>query len=175
MDGEYRKKDGKEFALRFVVPAANPTAKQEGELTQAMLKEIGVKINIEPVPEDKFFDDYAIAGNFDLQPFSWLGTPFPLGALPQIYKSPTSPDNFGSNFPRIGSPELDKLIEQAGGEMDPAKAVELGNQADKLIWDEVHTIPLYQRPDIFATKKTLANYGAFGYSDKNWTAVGYTK
>ncbi|MDP9861038.1 MULTISPECIES: ABC transporter family substrate-binding protein [Streptosporangium] len=174
-EGEYRKKDGKEFSLRFIVPASLPTAKQEGELTQAMLKEVGVKVVIEPVPDDKLFDDFIIPGNFDLAPFSWLGTPFPNGALPQIYRTPESAENFGSNFPRIGTPELDKLIDQAAGEMDPAKAIELGNAADKMIWDEVHTIPLYQRPDIYATKKTLANYGSFGYSDKNWTTVGYTK
>ncbi|MFF5206536.1 ABC transporter family substrate-binding protein [Streptosporangium sp. NPDC000396] len=172
-EGEYRKKDGKEFAIRFTVPADLATSKQEGELTQAMLKEIGIKVTVEPVPSDKFFDDYIIPGNFDIVPFSWLGTPFPNGALPQIYKTPVS-DNT-SNFPRIGTPELDKLIDQAAGEMDPAKAIELGNAADKLIWDEVHTIPMYQRPDIYAAKKNLANYGAFGYSDKNWTTIGYTK
>ncbi|MGV9307849.1 ABC transporter family substrate-binding protein [Nonomuraea sp. NPDC003727] len=175
MEGDYRKKDGKELELRFVVPAAYPLAKQEGELTQAMLKDVGVKVKVEPVPDDKFFDDYIIPGNFDLVPFSWLGTPFPNGALPQIYKQPTGKDNFGSNFPRIGSAELDALIEQAAGEMDPAKYIELGNQADKLIWDEVHTIPLYQRPAIYATKKTLANYGAFGFATKDWSTVGFTQ
>lgn len=174
-EGEYRKKDGKEFAIRFTVPSSLPTAKQEGELTQAMLKEIGIKVTVEPVPVDKFFDDFIIPGNFDIVPFSWLGTPFPNGALPQIYKTPVSAENFGSNFPRVGTPELDKLIDQAAGEMDPAKAIELGNQADKMIWDLVHTIPMYQRPDIFATKKNLANYGSFGYADKSWASIGFTK
>ncbi|MFE3450572.1 ABC transporter family substrate-binding protein [Nonomuraea sp. NPDC059194] len=175
MQGDYRMKDGKELELRFIVPAAYPLAKQEGELTQAMLKDVGVKVKVEPVPDDKFFDDYIIPGNFDLVPFSWLGTPFPNGALPQIYKQPTGKDNYGSNFPRIGSPELDELIEKAAGEMDPAKYIELGNQADKLIWDEVHTIPLYQRPSIFAAKKTLANYGAFGFASIDWSSVGFTQ
>ena len=175
LDGEYRKKDGKEMNLRFTVPASYPLAKQEGELVQAMLKDVGVKVTIEPVPDDKFFDDYIIPGNFDLVPFSWMGTPFPNGSLAQLYKTPESAENYGSNFPRIGTPELDALIEQAAGEMDPAKAMELGNQADAMIWDEVHTLPLYQRPDIFASKKNLANFGAFGFADKDWTKVGFTK
>lgn len=174
LEGETRKKDGKEMDLRFIIPAAYPLAKQEGELVQAMLKEVGVKVTVTPVPDDKFFDDYIIPGNFELVPFSWLGTPFPNNALPQIYKQPTGPDNYGSNFPRTGTPELDALGEQAAGEMDPQKAIDLGNQADKLIWDLVHTIPLYQRPDIFASKKSLANFGAFGYADKDWASVGFT-
>jgi peptide/nickel transport system substrate-binding protein len=41
----------------------------------------------------------------------------------------------------------------------------------------VHTLPLYQRPALVAVKAKLANYGAFGLSDKNfrWEDVGYQK
>lgn len=168
-EGEYRKKDGKEFSLNFVVPAGLPYAKTEGELTQAMLKEAGIKLTIRPVPDDKFFTDFIIKGDFDLVPFSWIGTPLPIGGLAQIYKTGSE-----SNFPKGSDPALDAAIEAAVSEMDPAKAIEKANAADKLIWDMVHTIPLYQRPDIQATKKTLANFGAFGYKYTDWTAVGFT-
>ncbi|HEX4814640.1 MAG TPA: ABC transporter family substrate-binding protein [Nonomuraea sp.] len=168
-EGEYRKKDGKEFALSFTVPAGLPYAKTEGELTQAMLKEAGIKVSIRPVPDDKFFTDYIIKGDFDLVPFSWIGTPLPIGSLPQIYKTGSE-----SNFPKASDPAVDAAIDAAVAEMDPAKAIEKANAADKLIWDMVHTIPLYQRPDIQATKKTLANYGAEGYKYNDWTTVGFT-
>ncbi|WP_336213851.1 ABC transporter family substrate-binding protein [Nonomuraea sp. LPB2021202275-12-8] len=168
-EGEYRKKDGKEFSLSFVVPAGVPYAKTEGELTQAMLKEAGIKITIRPVPDDKFFTDFIIKGDFDLVPFSWIGTPLPIGSLPQIYKSGSE-----SNFPKASDPAVDAAIEEAVSEMDPAKAFEKANAADKLIWDMVHTIPLYQRPDIQATKKTLANWGAFGYKWRDYSQVGFT-
>lgn len=168
-EGEYRKKDGKEFALSFVVPAGVPYAKTEGELTQAMLKEVGIKLTIRPVPDDKFFTDFIIKGDFDLVPFSWIGTPLPISALPQIYKTGSE-----SNFPKGSDPALDAAIDETVGEMDPAKAIEKANAADKLIWDLVHTIPLYQRPDIQATKKTLANFGPWGYKAPDWTQVGFT-
>ncbi|GAA3694280.1 ABC transporter family substrate-binding protein [Nonomuraea antimicrobica] len=168
-EGEYRKKDGKEFALDFVIPASVPTAKTEGELTQAMLKEAGIKVTIRPVPDDKFFNDFIIKGDFDLVPFSWIGTPLPMGSLPQIYKTGSE-----SNFPKASDPAVDAAIDAAVDETDPAKAIELANAADKLIWDMVHTIPLYQRPDIWAVKKTVANYGARGYKFYNWAEVGFT-
>ena len=168
-EGEYRKKDGKEFELGFVVPAGVPYAKTEGELTQAMLKEAGIKVTIRPVPDDKFFTDFIIKGDFDLVPFSWIGTPLPIGSLPQIYKTGSE-----SNFPKGSDPALDAAIEEAVGEMDPAKAIEKANAADKLIWDMVHTIPLYQRPEIIASKKTLANYGSRGYRTVDWASVGFT-
>jgi peptide/nickel transport system substrate-binding protein len=168
-EGDYRKKDGKEFDLSFTVPAGLPYARTEGELTQAMLKEAGIKITIRPVPDDKLFTDYIIKGDFDLAPFSWIGTPQPMGSLPQIYKTGSE-----SNFPKGSDPAVDAAIDAAVSEMDPAKAIEKANAADKLIWDMVHTIPLYQRPDIQATKKTLANWGAFGYRWRDYTQVGFT-
>ncbi|WP_157249858.1 ABC transporter family substrate-binding protein [Nonomuraea typhae] len=168
-EGEYRKKDGKEFALSFVVPAGVPYAKTEGELTQAMLKEAGIKLTIRPVPDDKFFTDFIIKGDFDLVPFSWIGTPLPLGSLPQIYKTGSE-----SNFPKGSDPALDAAIDEVTGEMDPAKAAAKANEIDKMIWDMVHTIPLYQRPDIQATKKTLANFGAPGYRFNKWEEIGFT-
>ncbi|WP_219471491.1 ABC transporter family substrate-binding protein [Nonomuraea rhizosphaerae] len=174
LDGDVRKKDGKELNLNFMIPASSTSAKQEGELTQAMLKEIGVKVSINSVPDDTWDVDHLIPGDFDIAPFSWLGTPFPIPGLAQIYKTPASKDNFGSNFPRIGTPELDAKMAQAGGEMDPDKAIGYANEADKMIWDEVHTLPLYQRPQIVAVKQTLANYGAKGFSSIDWTGVGFT-
>jgi peptide/nickel transport system substrate-binding protein len=168
-EGEYRKKDGKELGLSFVIPADTPVAKTEGELTQAMLKEAGIKIEIRPVPLDKFFTDYIIKGDFDLVPFTWIGTPLPLGSLPQIYKTGSE-----SNFPKSNDPTVDQAIDAAVDATDQTKAYELANAADKLIWDMVHTIPLYQRPEIWATKKTLANFGARGYKFYDWTATGFT-
>ena len=35
-----------------------------------MLKDIGVKLDINAVPSDDFFDKYVIPGNFDIMPFS---------------------------------------------------------------------------------------------------------
>jgi peptide/nickel transport system substrate-binding protein len=168
-EGEYRKKDGKEFDLSFVIPAATPVSKTEGELVQAMLKEAGIKVNIRAVPLDKFFNDFIIKGDFDLVPFSWIGTPLPIGFLNQAFKTGSE-----SNFPKGSDPALDAAIDDAVGEMDPAKAIEKANIADKLIWDQVHTIPLYQRPDIRATKKTLANWGARGYMSPDYSIVGFT-
>ncbi|MGW0810148.1 ABC transporter family substrate-binding protein [Nonomuraea sp. NPDC002799] len=168
-EGEFRKKDGKDFALTFVIPTGTPVAQTEGELTQAMLKEAGIKLTIRPVPLDKFFNDFIIKGDFDLVPFSWIGTPLPIGALAQIYKTGSE-----SNFPKSDDPAVDAAIEAAVSEMDPAKAVEMANAADKLIWDMVHTIPLYQRPDIQAVKKTLANWGSRGYQSLDYSAVGLT-
>ena len=56
---------------------------------------------------------------------------------------------------------------------DPAKAIEKTNEIDKLIWAEVHSITSYQRPDIWAAKKNLANMGAYGFASIVYEDIGW--
>ena len=75
----------------------------------------------------------------------------------------------------MGSDEIDALFQQANSELDRTLAIEIANRIDALIWQEVHSLTLYQRPELWATKFTLANAGAFGfaqppvYEDIGWT------
>lgn len=168
MQGDFRQKGGKQLSLRFVIPSGVSVSANEAKLTQAMLKQIGVKVNINEVPENKFFDDYIIGpGDFEITAFSWIGTAFPISSVQSIYAKPTKDKNgdlqIQQNFARVGSDALDQKLQAAAQELDPAKAHQLANEADAMIWQEVHSITLYQRPQIRATKATLANYGAFGF------------
>ena len=169
-----RTKDGKPLQINFVIPSGVATSAQESQLVQGMLEKIGVKVNIQTVPTDGFFDKYITPGNFDLTVFSWIGTPFPISSSSSIYANPQGSD-IQQNYARVGSQQIDDLFDQATHELDPAKARDLANQADKLIWQEVHSITLYQRPDIVAAKKTLANYGALGFATAKYQDIGFTK
>jgi len=177
--GAFRSKGGKQLKLRFVIPTGIPTSKQEGELAQAMLKDVGVNLDITAVPSDDFFDKYVIPGNYDITPFSWLGTPFPISSNSAIYSNPVK-DKKGQlqvqqNFARVGSPEIDKLLGEAEQTPDDTKARDLLNQADKMVWGEVHSLIMYQRPQITATKSTLANMGSFGFKTVVFPDIGYQK
>jgi peptide/nickel transport system substrate-binding protein len=174
MSGDFRKKGGKTLELKFVIPTGIATSKQEGELTQAMLKDVGIKLDITPVPSDDFFDKYVIPGDYDITPFSWLGTPFPISSANSIYVKPVK-DNIQQNFARIGTDAIDKLMDEAEATTDDAKARELLNQADKGIWQEVHSLILYQRPQITATNAKLANFGSFGFKTIGLIDAGFMK
>ena len=66
-------------------------------------------------------------------------------------------------------------MDQASAELDPNKAFNLVNQADALIWDEVHSIVFYQRPQMTARQvKTLANVGSYGFAQPDYTKIGFT-
>jgi peptide/nickel transport system substrate-binding protein len=177
--GDVRKKDGKELALRFVIPTQVASSQQESQLVFNMLKAVGVKVNIDAVPSDDFFDKYINTGNFDLTVFSWIGTPFPISSAKSIYampkKGPNGEEQIQQNYARVGSPELDALFDKATSEFDEQKAIDIGNQIDKMIWDEVHSLTLYQRPEIVASRATLANFGAFGFASARYEDFGFTK
>jgi peptide/nickel transport system substrate-binding protein len=178
LDGMYRKKGGKTLKLRFVVPSGLAASRQEGELTQAMLRDVGVQLVVEPVPADDYFETVNV-GDFDITPFSWTGTPFPISGAKSIYVAPTKDAkgqlNVQQNYARIGSPEIDRLLTEAEEQLDLDKARAAANQADKLIWDEVHSIVMYQRPQNVAVTKTLANVGAFGFKSPDYADIGFKK
>jgi peptide/nickel transport system substrate-binding protein len=175
VQGEFRKKDGKELAIRFVIPTQVASSQQESSLVFNMLKAINVRVNIEAVPSDDFFDKYINTGNFDFTVFSWIGTPFPISSSKSIYAMPKGED-IQQNYARVGSAEIDALFDQATSEFDEQKALDIGNQIDAKIWDEVHSLTLYQRPEIIASKSNLANFGAFGFATPpRYEDIGFKK
>jgi len=174
LNGAVRQKDGKNLELSFAIPSGVAASKQEAELTQNMLQQIGVKININTVPVDDFFDKYVTPGQFDITVFSWLGTAYPVSSAKSIYAAPKG-DDIQQNYARVGSADLDKLFDDANAELDRSKATDLANQADAKIWDEVHSLTLYQRPELVAAKKGLANFGAKGFATVMYEEIGFTK
>jgi peptide/nickel transport system substrate-binding protein len=169
-----RMKEGKPLVVRLVIPAANAVSRSEGELIQNMLAQINVDVNIDTVPSDNFFDKYVTPGRFDFTLFSWMGTQFPVGSAQSIYTKPVG-DKIQQNYARTGSDELDQAYREAISELDPAKALEKANEVDKMVWAEVHSLPTYQRPDIWGVKSGLANIGAYGFASVIYEDIGWAK
>jgi peptide/nickel transport system substrate-binding protein len=176
LNGAVREKDGKQLNIRFVIPSQVATSKQESELIQGMLAAVGAKVEIQVVPTDDFFEKYITTGDFDFTVFSWIGTPFPISSSKSIYVNPKEgPEGLDiqQNYARVGSPEIDALFDQATAEFDEDKAREIANQIDAAIWEEVHSLTNYQRPDLVAAKTTLANMGALGFASIVYEDIGF--
>lgn len=162
-----REKDGEKLIVRFSQLATVKASENEALQSQSMLKEIGIQLDIVTVPISRFGP--TLTGHeFEIIAFSWIGTPYPFSGIKQIYGS-----NSESNFAQLSMPEVDELAEQIAVETDPEKRIALANEADLIIWENVHTLPLYQRPELIATDSQLANYGAFGLSSTQWEHVGF--
>ncbi len=167
--GQFREKDGRQLVIRDVFYDAQGS-KQFAQIAQHSLAQIGVKLELVARSGSGFFTNYINVGDFDMAQFGWLGDAFPLSSLTQIYKSDGE-----SNFGKIGGPQIDAAIERTLEELDPDKARALANDLDRLIWAEGFSVPLTQSPGDIAVRGTLANFGAAGLGDLNYTAVGFTR
>ncbi|MFC4532774.1 ABC transporter family substrate-binding protein [Sphaerisporangium dianthi] len=172
--GQPRTKDGAPLKLSFVI-SADSTSQQvdQATLLQNMLAQAGIQITIDKVPGNDFFEKYVNRGDFDLVSFRNVDQLFLSQAFPQ-YQRPEG-ENVYQNYGRITSPELVGLLTKAQTTTDRAEAIKLYNQADALVWRLGHTIELYQRPQVLAVRKGLANFGASGLSSDNFTKVGWEK
>ncbi|MFI0418182.1 ABC transporter family substrate-binding protein [Spongiactinospora sp. 9N601] len=174
-----RQKNGRPLRLTFLIPAGLQLGRSEGELAQAMLKEIGIELVLREVPGEDFFAKYVIPGDYDIAPFSYIGTPYPLSSSQGLYsdgvRAPGGRKHWNANLGRIGGAAIDAAIRKASRELDPAEARALVNRADALIWRQVNVLPLYQRPQNVAVRSGLANAGARGFHDLRYADIGFTK
>ncbi|WP_039794264.1 ABC transporter family substrate-binding protein [Nocardia araoensis] len=172
LNGDVREKDGRRLEIRDVMYQED-TWVQIAQIIQQNLGAIGVKLNIETKPGKGFFTEVIQPGNFDVAQWTWVGDPFPLGSINQIYGY--NPNDLQGNYGRIGSPELNALIEQTVSELDPNKARELANQVDRKVFEEGHSLPLMQSAGNLAVRADLANYGAPGLASYDYTKIGFLK
>jgi peptide/nickel transport system substrate-binding protein len=169
LNGNVREKGGKQLVIRDVFYEAQST-RQIAQIAQNNLAQIGVKLVLDAKPGTGFFTQYINVGDFDIAQFGWSGDAFPLSGLPQIYAS-----DGDSNFGKIGSPQIDAKIEQTLSALDPGTARALANEVDVMIWEEGFSLPLFQAPGNVAVRSNLANFGATGMADLNYSAIGFMK
>ncbi len=161
-------KDGKALTLRFVLPSGpgSQSLRTVGDKIAAMLEKIGIGTEITKVPDESYFKDHIASGVYDLALYSWPASAYPATDGRPIYAKP-EPATDGSllveqNYTRVGTDHIDQLFDRAAGELDEKAARDLMKQADARIWAAAGSIPLYQRPQLVAVDKKLANVGAFG-------------
>ena len=164
-----REKDNQKLIVRFSQLATVKASENEALQAQNMLKDVGIQLDIVTVPISRFGPTLT-GKEFEIIAFSWIGTPYPFTSLKQLYGTGSE-----SNYAQLSLPEVDELAKRISAELDPEKRIELANEADRIIWENVHTLPLYQRPELIATRRDLANYGAFGMSSIHWENVGFTE
>lgn len=170
--GDVREKDGRKLVIRDVM-YNDPTWVQIAQIIQQNLAAIGVGLTIDTKPSAGYFTDVIQPGDFDAAQFIFQGDPFPLASIRQIYYY--DPDDLQGNFGRIGSPELNALIERTITELDPQKSIELANQVDRAVFEEGHSLPLMQSDGSVGARTTLANIGSPGLASYDYTKIGFTK
>ncbi|MFC8515969.1 ABC transporter family substrate-binding protein [Streptomyces sp. NPDC057257] len=174
-------KDGKPLTLRFVLPSGDgsETLRTVAERISKMLARVGIRTDIVKVSDDSYFKDHIAAGQYDLALYSWPASAFPATDARPIYAKPV-PAADGSldveqNYTRVGTDQVDQLFDQAMATLDDDESRDLIRKADSRIWAAAGSIPLYQRPQLTAAKKDVANAGAFGFQTPVYEDMGFLK
>jgi peptide/nickel transport system substrate-binding protein len=162
-------KDGKPLELTYVYNDGSKVNEAVVPVIKEALEAVGITTKVQKVPPSDLFSKYVGAGEYDLTLFGWIGTP-ELSSGDSIWKQ-----DGGQNYTKVGSDEIDKLIDAASAETDEKKRLDLVNQADAKIWELANVFPLWQSYTFVVQNEDLANFGAPGFADVDWTLVGYTK
>ena len=159
--GEVREKDGVPLEIDYAMLTGVATSENEGKLLQNDLAAVGIQLNLVNTPTDDFVSTL-VGREFEVIAFTWQGTNYPMANVRQIYgavaEGETDPSD--SNFANLVDPEIEALIPQIDTETDLQTRIDLTNQADAIIWNNVHTLPIYRRQSFTAVPENLANFGA---------------
>ena len=105
---------------------------------QADLKEVGITVELNEVPEAKYFSDSILKGDDELTSFSWQGTAFPISFSESMFY----PVDSGRNFTGITDKPLGHLFTSANTELDADKHIVIANKIDRVLAASVPIIPL---------------------------------
>jgi peptide/nickel transport system substrate-binding protein len=153
-DGIYAKA-GKRLSFRISTTLGNALRQNEEALMQADVKAAGIEFKIDNTISKDYFGKRLPQHNFDIDLFAWVSSPFASGNNP-IY-SQCQNGTCASNYGQIGNDQADQLMKQGAAELDHAKVADIYNQVDKIAWDNMWTLPLYQKPTFTAVRNTFVN------------------
>ncbi len=168
---------GVPLTLRFMLPAGSPTLDAVGDRIAHMLAGVGVRTEMDRVDDLSFFRDHVATSDFDLALFDWPGSAFPADDARPVYLKPMPATdgslNVRQNYSRVGTDQIDQLLDQAARELNDGKARGLAQKADSRIWAVAGSLPLYQPPQLVAERSSAANIGAFGFQTPRFQDIGF--
>ncbi|MFF7166096.1 ABC transporter substrate-binding protein [Streptomyces sp. NPDC008086] len=174
-------KDGKALTLRFVVPEGegSQTLRTVADRIGVMLERVGIRTEIMKVSDESYFKDHIASGQYDLALYSWPASAYPATDARPIYAKPVPAAdgslNVEQNYTRVGTDQVDQLFDQAVATLDESESRALIRKADSRIWAAAGSLPLFQRPQLMATRSNIANAGAFGFGTPVYEDMGFLK
>ncbi|SHJ54792.1 peptide ABC transporter substrate-binding protein [Paramaledivibacter caminithermalis] len=138
---------------------------------QSFKKNLGVDIKLEIVASNVAYDKFD-GGEFQIFETGWIGDYNDPSTFMDLWKSGKQ-----GNYPQIGwvNEEFDKLVIEAGKELDPNKRAEMYKRAEEiLIYEDCVCGPYLMGTVNTAIKDYVNNYHEFSFVKRNYVGV-YTK
>lgn len=141
-------KDGKELKL---ILSSSDADNQAAQMTQAMLKEIGVNLSIQSMESGTLIEKVT-QGDYDM---SFLGYTY---ADPDIlYLLFHSSQIGGLNHTRVKNSELDALLEKGRTALVDEERKQIYAKIQKIVVDEAYLVPIYEAKGFIIVNKRVYN------------------
>ena len=165
---------GKDLTFTIQSTSGNSIRSQTEELFQAQMKAIGIKINIQNYDATTFFGTNLPGGTFQIAEFAWVPTPF-VSANQPIFCSYTNASKCGQNYNHYANSQADSLMAAGNSAASSSQESTDFNKTDAILWKDMVTLPLYQKPQFWAwsnnLKGVLPNTASVGitWNAENWS------
>jgi peptide/nickel transport system substrate-binding protein len=147
---------GQDLTLQISSTTGNALRAATEQLFQANMKAIGIKITIQNYDANTFFGTNLPDGDFQIGEFAWVSTPF-LSGNESIYCSYTNTAECGDNWDHFANAQVDSDVFNGAAALSPSQETADYNAADALLWSNMVTLPLYQKPQFYAWTDTYGN------------------
>ncbi len=153
---DYGPQKGQDLTFTIQSTTGNAIRSQTEQLFQAQMKQIGIKINIQNYDANTFFGTNLPDGTYQIAEFAWVAAPF-VSENESIYCSYTNANMCDDNWIHYANPQVDKLMAEGSSASSTAQEAADYNAADKILWQDMATLPLYQTPEYFAWTSSYGN------------------
>ena len=121
---------------------------------------------------ENFNDERLPASDFDMALFAWVGTPFKSSSYGNYACKPAGTGNYNLYC----NPEMDKKFDEANKELEYDKRIQLMNEVDKIMREDVHSVPLFVLTDFAANQAEVENISYIGISGgATWNLFAWTR
>lgn len=154
--------------LTLPVPATTRTSTERASLIADQLAEVGIEVDVQPVPDRDFFADRVIPLDFDLATFTQSGEAFGIADAKALYH----PIDSSQNYTGREDDDLAAAWDAAIATLDDDERFDLVAGLDERLFDTVPLVPLGVIPRAMVVSDDIANYGPAQFLQPDWTTVG---
>lgn len=163
-DGVYARGDQR-LSVRISTASTDPLRTMIQELVQDQLRRAGVEVRPENTPFPAFATELA-RGNFDLE-ITGYGKQAN-GAVPAQFRQ--GGGNWGYSNPR-----LHQLVAQVAEELDEGRQIQLLEEAGRIIWEDMPSLPLFHAPMFLALRDTFVGVERNAAGGLFWNAERWAR
>lgn len=162
-DGIYVK-DGKRLSVTVQTTAGDSLREAQVQLMQAQAREGGFDLQILPGASASDVVGNLRRGAIDIASYAQTMSPY------ATTTSTTFGTGGGSNNNKYSNARVDALYAQARQELDDAKRWGILNEIDRIMWEDLPRLTLYQRPVVVAYRKVAVNVFVNPAAGPTWNA-----